>query len=90
MDNYNVLRKLDDITQITSDDSDNFLMMDNETTHSDMMLQEPEYEPEAKVDNRAYDYANQDRFTVNGVTMNMWMFLLRANSFKGFRIEFPN
>jgi len=71
MDNYNVLRKLDSITQITSDDSNNFLMMDNETTHADMMLQEPGYEPEAKIDNRAYDYANQDRFTVNGNTMNM-------------------
>jgi len=71
MDNYNVLKNLSNMTNITEEESNNFLMMDNETTHAETILQEPEYEPEAKVDNREYDAENSDRFTVNGETMDM-------------------
>ncbi|MCH3962012.1 MAG: YidC/Oxa1 family membrane protein insertase [Solobacterium sp.] len=71
MDNYNVLKSLPEMTNITEEEQNNFLMMDNETPHSETQLQEPEYEPSATVDNREYDEENQDRFTVNGRTMNM-------------------
>jgi len=48
MDNYNVLKNLSNMTNITEEESNNFLMMDNETTHAETILQEPEYEPEAR------------------------------------------
>lgn len=71
MDNYNVLKNLPEMTQITDEDQDNFLMMDNETTHAETYVQEPEYEPSVYVDNREYDEEHSDRFTINGQTMNM-------------------
>jgi hypothetical protein len=71
MDNYNVLKSLPDMTNITEEEQNNFLMMDNETPHAETQLQEPEYEPSTTVDNREYDEENEDRFTVNGRTMNM-------------------
>ena len=71
MDNYNVLKNLPNITNITEDDSNNFLMMDNEATHAETVLQTPDYVPEPTVDNREYDSEHTDRYTVNGKTMNM-------------------
>ena len=41
---YSVLESLISFTDITEDGSNNFIMMDNETTHSPMLLQEPDYE----------------------------------------------
>ena len=47
------------------------VMMSNDTTHNITLLQEPEYEPDMKVDNTRFDEENQNRFTVDGKTMNM-------------------
>jgi arylsulfatase A-like enzyme len=71
MDNYNVLKNLPEITNITDEDTNNFLMMDNEATHAETVLQTPDYVPSAKVDNRDYDAEHTDRYTVNGKTLNM-------------------
>lgn len=71
MDRYNVLTNLTHITSIDDGNTDTFLMMSNETTHEAMMLQEPEYEPEHKVDNTEYEAEHGDRFTVNGRTIHI-------------------
>lgn len=71
IDSYSVLYNLPNITEI-KDDSDNyFLMMSNDTTHSECLLQEPDYVPAIKVDNTAYDVDMISRYTVNGKTMKM-------------------
>jgi YidC/Oxa1 family membrane protein insertase len=71
LDNYNVLKNLPIMTKVTNDDTNTFLMMDNDTTHVETILQEPEYEPSDTVDNTEYDAEHADRFTVNGRTMDM-------------------
>ena len=67
---YAVLCNLSDITRV-GESGDTFLMLTNDTTHSPAILQEPEYIPAEHVDNRAYDEANRDRFTLNGRTLPM-------------------
>ena len=68
---YLVLDALPEIVDITDSAEDNFFMFSNETTHEICLLSEPEYMPQIYVDNTEYDCDHQDRFTVNGVTMNM-------------------
>ena len=71
MESYPVLTKLTDMTVI-NDSSDNyFFMMSNDTTHSPCILQEPDYVPALNVDNTAYDVDMVDRYTIDGVTMQM-------------------
>jgi hypothetical protein len=71
MDNYNVLKNLPGMTNITTDDSNHFLMMDNEAPHAETVTQTPDYVPSSIVDNREYDAAHEGKYTVNGVTMDM-------------------
>jgi len=71
MDPYNVLNRLSYMTNIAETDDDTFLFLANETTHEPMLLSVPEYEPSPTVDNREYDAANTDRFTLDGKTLNM-------------------
>lgn len=71
MEPYNVLVNLPNMTEISDNGTNTFLMMSNNTTHEPMLLQEPEYKPSQYVDNTKYDEANRDRFTVNGVTLKM-------------------
>lgn len=54
IDSYNVLHELDDLTQI-SDQGDNFLLLTNDTTHSDCMLSLPDYVPAKTIDNSSYE-----------------------------------
>ena len=68
---YPVLTKLSDLTEISSDAGNTFLMMTNDTTHSSCLLQEPDYVPSAFVDNTAYDTDMVSRYTVDDVTMQM-------------------
>lgn len=67
---YTDLEHLKDMTKLI-DAGSCFTMMSNDTTHEPMLLQEPEYVPAQVVDNREYDAAHSDRFTVNGVTLRM-------------------
>ena len=71
LDTYNVLLHLPNITTITQEDTNTFLLMTNDTTHWPTLLQEPDYVPASVVDNTAYDQANTDRFTLNGKTLKV-------------------
>lgn len=63
LDSYLVLENLPEITGITNDAQNTFMMMINNTTHMPHILQEPDYTPVAYVDNSEYDAAHEDRFT---------------------------
>jgi len=71
LESYSVLTKLPQITKITDDSRNSFLMMANDTTHSPCLLQEPDYTPAIKVDNTAWNTDVVKKYTVNGVTMKM-------------------
>lgn len=71
MEPYNVLQNLTQITKVTKDSRNTFLMMTNDTTHDVMMLQEPDYTPSQNVDNTDYEAEHADRFTVDGQTLRM-------------------
>ncbi len=68
---YEVLRNLPAITEITSEEENTFLIMCNDTTHEPMLLQEPQYEPAAKIDNTQYDADHADRFVLDGRQLKM-------------------
>ena len=68
---YTVLLNLNSLIDVTSDPTNCFFMFANGTAHEMSMLQEPEYTPAVYIDNTEYDAAHEDRFTVNGVTMDM-------------------
>ena len=68
---YSVLSKLPQITKITDDQQNTFLMMTNNTTHSPVLLQEPDYVPAIKVDNTPWNTDVVKKYTLNGVTMKM-------------------
>lgn len=55
MNAYTVLEGLNDITTITDSEENCFLCIDNDTTHSPILLQAPEFVPKDKVDNTNYD-----------------------------------
>ena len=66
-----VLENLDDMVDIQDTNQNCFFLLTNVTTHDTSILAEPSYEPMINVDNTEYDAAHMDRFTLNGVTMNM-------------------
>ena len=68
---YAVISNLSNITSINDSNENTFLAMDNNTTHYPCFLQQPNYVPAANVDNTAYDVNMQERYTINGITMNM-------------------
>lgn len=55
---FSVLQNLTEITTIKEDDSDNFLLMYNISTHEPTLLQTPDYEMETNVDNYLFDQEN--------------------------------
>ncbi len=68
---YAVLKNLNQMTEITEEKENTFVMFANETTHAPTLLKEPEYEPANFVDNTAYDTAHQDRFLLDGRQLRM-------------------
>lgn len=70
-DQFSILQGLSSVTQISDNDKGCFLMMTNDTTHEPIMLQEPDYTPSEIVDNTEYDKNNSQRFSYNGITVNM-------------------
>lgn len=54
MDSFCVLYNLEKITEI-SERGDNFLLLTNDTTHSDSMLSLPDYVPAKIIDNSSYE-----------------------------------
>ncbi len=71
MDSYNVLDNLSNITHITNGETNTFLMMVNNLTHEDELLQKPDYVPQANIDNTEYDLQYGDSMTVDGKTMSL-------------------
>ena len=71
MESYNVLDQFPEMTQITEDDINTFMMISNDATHDTMYLQAPDYVPTDRVDNTQYEMENADRFTLDGVTLKM-------------------
>ena len=71
MEDYLTLVNLEDMTEISDDDSNHFLMIDNELTHWPIYFKEPEYEVSYYVDNEAYEKEHSDRYTIDGVKLDM-------------------
>ncbi len=71
MDAYNALGAYPEMTDTVEEDINTFLMMTNNTTHEPMLLQEPDYVPAMEVDNTEYEKNHQDRYTINGRTLQM-------------------
>lgn len=71
MDTYNVLTNLAHMTTADGGSTGSFVILTNDTTHQPALLQEPEYEPSANVDNTEFDEENRSRFNVNGTEMGM-------------------
>ncbi len=69
INNYAALCNLSNMTEVTDEGQDTFLMMANKTTHEKTMLQMPDYTPAPEVDNSAY--YDESLYTLNGVTMKM-------------------
>ena len=67
MSEYYALGAMPELTEITDDDSLNFVIFTNKTPHDPMLLLEPSMEPSKHVDNSAYDADNDWRFLYNGV-----------------------
>ena len=68
---YEALTHLEDMTQISDDTKKSFLFIYNDAPHEPMMLKEPEYVPAVHVDNTEFDAAHEDRFTVDGKSINI-------------------
>ncbi|WP_034449815.1 YidC/Oxa1 family membrane protein insertase [Butyrivibrio sp. AE2032] len=68
---YPVLCNLPEMTTISDDSKNTFLMMSNDTVHSPCLLQEPDYVPAMYVDNTEYDVDNESRYTLDGKTLPM-------------------
>ena len=66
-----VLESLCDLTEISHSEQNCFVMFANGTTHETSLLEEPSYEPSVSIDNTAYDAANEDRFVIDGLVMDM-------------------
>ena len=65
MNSYAAICALPDMTKITEEKTNTFLMIDNDTAHNAIMLKEPQYEPELYVNNMEYDKAHMNRFICN-------------------------
>ena len=68
---YAVISNLSTITEIKDGNENTYMSIDNDTTHYPCYLQQPGYVPKATVDNTAYDVNMVERYTINGVTMDM-------------------
>lgn len=71
LDSYNVLVNLPDITEVTEEETNTFLFLDNELTHTPIILQEPDYTPNINVDNNEYDAGHTDRYSIDGRKLGM-------------------
>ena len=68
---YTALEQVPALSEVTSHDTGSFLIVDNDTTHEEMLLKEPEYIPVYRTDNTAYDEAHQDRFKAGDVELHV-------------------
>lgn len=68
---YEALKSLPEMSDVTEEEVNTYLFLCNDTAHEAMLLQTPDYEPAAVVDNTEYDAANTDRFTIDGKTLKV-------------------
>ena len=68
---YLVLTRLENLTTITDDQTNTFLVIANDTAHDVQLLQEPEYEPREVVDNRSYDELHKVRDSISGEQLHL-------------------
>ena len=68
---YRVLTKLSEVTEAVREDYNTVLLMTNTATHEPMYLQTPDYVPQMKVDNTAYDQSHQERFEAGEHSLNV-------------------
>ena len=71
MKSYGVLCNLPSMTDISEDDTNTFLMINNNTTHNPVLLQKPNYEPVQYVNNAEFDGNNSELYTIDGVNLKM-------------------
>ena len=69
VDCYYALENLTNITHITNDSQNTFLMFSNNATHEPTLLQRPNYEPAQFFDNTLQDLLTGDKITINGKTL---------------------
>ncbi|SCW71365.1 Sulfatase, partial [Ruminococcaceae bacterium YRB3002] len=67
---YMVLKSMPDITNIV-ESGDQFLFIDNNTTHEPILLQEPDYVPKNSVDNNAYESQSSPRRAPDGSVIKL-------------------
>ena len=68
---YYVLTNLSQLTRVTEEGKNTFLMLTNETTHNVIELQEPEYVPARQVDNSAWEGEHGIRRAEDGRTLDL-------------------
>ena len=66
---YTVLQLLPELTEISDEEVDTFLSLCNKATHETALLQMPDFELTAKVDNS--DYFDPDFYEIDGVKLNL-------------------
>ncbi len=71
MSAYNTLAYLPEMTVVSKENQNTFIMMSSEITHLPHLLQEPDYVPMQMVDNTEYDKQNMQRFIYNDVGLRM-------------------
>lgn len=69
---YNVIANLSNITKISDDGTNTFMMMVNNATHEPVLLQKPDYVPTEKIDNTEYDAVAGGTITVDGKILYNW------------------
>ena len=72
MASYCVLSGLPGITQVDDTDKGSFMMISNDTTHSDALLAEPDYVPVINVNNTEYASTHKEREDWNGNVLNLY------------------
>lgn len=68
---YSVLDRLPELTELREENVNTFQMMCNETAHSPVLLQLPDYEPKDYVDNRDFDSQAAVRQDAQGNVLKM-------------------
>ena len=71
MSAYSVLDNMSNMTEITDDGKGGFLMMDNDTAHSQMLLELPEYTPAELIDNSKYGADQLKKTNANGEQLEL-------------------
>ena len=69
VDCYYALDNLPNITHVTNDSQNTFLMFSNNATHEPTLLKRPDYEPAKYFDNTLYDLITGEKITLNGKTL---------------------